>query len=112
MIAFVIALLLFLAGAGSYALFNQDVTDVRWWYWHWYGVPDWGPLAAAVAALTVLLVFQMAYSAAIVNRTRLARKMAAHDAAIDDLRRRNLALQEELARLGGEEAVGARREMA
>ncbi|MGH7776264.1 MAG: hypothetical protein ACREPI_03695 [Candidatus Dormibacterales bacterium] len=110
MMVFVIAMLLVLAGTGSYAYFNQDMTDVRWWHWHWYAVPDWWPIAAAIVAMGLLLVFQMGFAATFGGRARVSRRMAAHDAAIDELRRRNMALQDEVARLGGEPS--ARREMA
>ncbi|MGH7904169.1 MAG: hypothetical protein ACREPA_08600 [Candidatus Dormibacteraceae bacterium] len=112
MILFLLALAAALAGVGSYSYFNQGTVNIHWWAWHWYGVPDWWPVAAATAALFLILVLYMAFAGWMIGRSRGSDRMvAAHDVAIDDLRRENLALHDEVTRLRAE-APATRREMA
>lgn len=106
MILFVVILLAILAGVGSYGFFNQGTIAVTWWDWHWTGVTAWWPVAAATVALGILLLLYMSYAGVIVNRWRVSRRMADHDVAIDDLRRENVALHSEVARLRGNQPGG------
>lgn len=99
-------ILLVLAGVAIAAYANQNPTahDVTVWQWHWSGVPDWIPVALAAGVVAVIFLVWMAYAGAITGfrHGSLRRRIGAHEATIGDLRKENLRLREDNARLRSE----------
>jgi phosphatidylserine synthase len=74
MILFLIALVLAAAGVGIYAHYNTGVQDITLRTYHFAGVPDYVPVAAAAGVVLFFFLIQ-AISSSI--RIRMARRRAA-----------------------------------
>lgn len=62
MLFFLIALVLAVLGLGVYGYYNNGVQDVTLRNYHFTGIPDWMPVAAAVAAILFLFLLQAVYA--------------------------------------------------
>jgi hypothetical protein len=69
---FLIALIVAALGVGAYAHYNPDAHDVTLRTYHFAGVPDWMPIAAAAGAILFLFLLHAIYASFRIRRLRRA----------------------------------------
>ena len=62
MVLFLIALVLAVLGVGGYAYYNNGVHDITLPNYHFTGVPDWMPVAAAAGVILFIFLLQAIYA--------------------------------------------------
>jgi hypothetical protein len=72
MLLFLFALVVAVAGVGVYAHYNTGAHDITLRTYHFAGVPDWMPIAAAAGAMLFLFLIQAIYASIRIRMLRRA----------------------------------------